>query len=141
MRQFIQGIAENNHYQATHLLQILRQIQSRYHYIPEAAIEQLSGLLNIPRTQIISVVEFYSFFHLTPRGQYELLISDSITDHMLGKKSLLDYLANKLDVAVGEVREDGVVSLDNTSCTGMCDQGPAGLVNGYALTRLDQFRN
>lgn len=138
MRQFIQGIAENSHYQATHLLQILRQIQSRYHYIPEAAIEQLSGLLNIPRTQIIGVVEFYSFFHLVPRGQYELLISDSITDHMLGKKSLLDYLAKKLDVAVGEVREDGVVSLDNTSCTGMCDQGPAGLVNGHALTRLDR---
>lgn len=138
MRQFIQGIAENSHYQATHLLQILRQIQSRYHYIPEAAIEQLSGLLNIPRTQIIGVVEFYSFFHLAPRGQYELLISDSITDHMLGKKDLFDYLAKKLDVAVGEVREDGVVSLDNTSCTGMCDQGPAGLVNGLALTRLDQ---
>ena len=137
MRQFIRGIAENNHYQATHLLQILRQIQSRYHYIPEAAIEQLSELLSIPRTQIISVIEFYSFFHLAPRGQYELLISDSITDHMLGKKSLFDYLANKLGVAVGEVRADGLVSLDNTSCTGMCDQGPAGLVNGYALTRLD----
>jgi [NiFe] hydrogenase diaphorase moiety large subunit len=137
VREFIQGIAENSHYQATQLLQILRQVQSRYHYIPEAAIEQLSGLLNIPRTQIISVVEFYSFFHLAPRGQYELLISDSITDHMLGKKGLFDYLANKLDVAVGGVREDGLVSLDNTSCTGMCDQGPAGLVNGYALTRLD----
>jgi len=138
VRQFIQGIAENSHYQATHLLQILRQVQAQYHYIPEAAIEQLSGLLNIPRTQIIGVVEFYSFFHLLPRGQYELLISDSITDHMLGKKSLLDYLAKKLDVVVGEVRADGVVSLDNTSCTGMCDQGPAGLVNGLALTRLDR---
>ncbi|MFZ2406620.1 MAG: NAD(P)H-dependent oxidoreductase subunit E [Methylobacter sp.] len=138
MRQFIRGIAENNHYQATHLLQILRQIQSRYHYIPEEAIEQLSGVLGIPRTQIISVVEFYSFFHLTPRGQYELLVSDSITDHMLGKKDLIGYLASKLAVAVGEVREDGMVSLDNTSCTGMCDQGPAGLINGYALTRLDR---
>ncbi|TAN67050.1 MAG: NADP oxidoreductase [Methylobacter sp.] len=137
MRQFIRGIAESNHYQATHLLQILRQIQSRYHYIPEAAIEELSGLLNISRTQIISVVEFYSFFHLTPKGQYELLISDSITDHMLGKENLLDYLVKKLGVAIGKVREDGLVSLDNTSCTGMCDQGPAGLINGYALTRLD----
>ncbi|MGZ4981910.1 MAG: NAD(P)H-dependent oxidoreductase subunit E [Methylobacter sp.] len=137
MRQFIQGIAESSRYQATQLLQILRQIQFHYHYIPQAAIEQLSGLLNIPRTQIISVAEFYSFFHLIPRGQYELLISDSITDHMLGKKELIDYLAKKLDVAIGEVRKDGVVSLDNTSCTGMCDQGPAGLVNGYALTRLD----
>jgi [NiFe] hydrogenase diaphorase moiety large subunit len=137
VKQFIQGIAANSRYQATHLLQILRQIQSRYHYIPQAAIEQLSELLHIPRTQIISVAEFYSFLHLQPRGQYELLISDSVTDHMLGKENLTGYLAKKLDVGIGEVRKDGVVSLDNTSCTGMCDQGPAGLVNGYALTRLD----
>jgi [NiFe] hydrogenase diaphorase moiety large subunit len=137
VKQFIQGIAANSRYQATHLLQILRQIQFRYHYIPQTAIEQLSTLLNIPRTQIVSVAEFYSFLHLEPRGQYELLISDSITDHMLGKENLIGYLAKKLDVDIGEVRADGVVSLDNTSCTGMCDQGPAGLVNGYALTRLD----
>lgn len=140
MRQFIQHLAEKNHHRATRLLQILRAIQSRYHYIPEDAIEQLAGLLHIPRTRIISVVEFYSFFHSAPRGQYELLISDSITDHMLGKKDLSDYLAHKLNVAVGEVREDGLVSLDNTSCTGMCDQGPAGLVNGYALTQLTRRR-
>jgi [NiFe] hydrogenase diaphorase moiety large subunit len=140
MHSFIQDLAETNRYQATRLLSILRAIQTRYHYIPEVAIEQLAELLKIPRTQIISVVEFYSFFHLSPRGQYEILISDSITDHMLGKKSLLDYLSKKLNVAVGEVRQDGVVSLDNTSCTGLCDQGPAGLVNGYALSLLDQPR-
>jgi [NiFe] hydrogenase diaphorase moiety large subunit len=140
MRQFIQDLAEKNHNQATHLLQILRAIQSRYHYVPEDAIEQLAGLLHIPRTRIISVVEFYSFFHLTPRGQYELLISDSITDHMLGKIDLTSYLAKQLNIAAGGVREDGLVSLDNTSCTGMCDQGPAGLVNGYPLTRLDHTK-
>ncbi len=138
MKQFIHDLVETNGYQSTHLLQILREVQYRYHYIPEAAIEQITELLRISRPQIISVVEFYSFFHLTPRGQYELLISDSITDHMLGKQNLISYLSEKLNVPVGEVRNDGVVSLDNTSCTGMCDQGPAGLVNGYALTRLDR---
>jgi [NiFe] hydrogenase diaphorase moiety large subunit len=138
VKQFIQGIVENNQHQATHLLQILREIQSRYHYISEDAIEQLAGLLSIPRTQIIGVIEFYSFFHLSPRGHYELLISDSITDHMLGSKELLAYLADKLGVVVGEVSADGLVSLDKTSCTGMCDQGPAGLVNGHALTHLDR---
>ena len=59
---------------------------------------------------------------------------------MLGKIPLLDYLSTKLEVAVGEVRNDGLVSLDNTSCTGMCDQGPAGLINGYALTHLSYAR-
>lgn len=138
MQQFIKDLAEQNHYQATYLLQMLRGVQSRYHYIPAEAIELLAGLLKIPRTQISSVVEFYSFFSQTQKGRYELLISDSITDLMLGKQELSAYLAQKLAIAVGEVRADGVVSLDNTSCTGLCDQGPAALVNGYALPRLDK---
>ncbi|PPD38332.1 MAG: NADP oxidoreductase [Methylobacter sp.] len=137
MKPFIQDLAAQHGYQATHLLAMLRAVQARFHYIPEQAIGQLARLLSIPRAQIIGVAEFYSFFHLQPRGQYELLVSDSITDHMLGKHQLMGYLAEKLKVTVGGVRGDGVVSLDNTSCTGLCDQGPAGLVNGHALTRLD----
>ncbi|MDP2902264.1 MAG: NAD(P)H-dependent oxidoreductase subunit E [Methylovulum sp.] len=140
MQVFIENLAASHNYQPTRLMLILRAIQDRYHYIPEPAIRQLAGLLKIPGTQIIGVIEFYSFFHLTPRGQYELLISDSITDHMLGKHNLMAYLSAKLQVAVGAVRSDGLVSLDNMSCSGLCDQGPAGLVNGYALTRLDRPR-
>lgn len=140
MNQFIQDLTEKNSYQPTHLLRILIAVQAEYHYIPKAAIDQLAELLSISRTQIISVIEFYSFFHLSPNGQYEILISDSITDYMLGKNSLIEYFSKKLNVKVGEVRQDGLVSLDNTSCTGMCDQGPAGLVNGHALTRLDRPR-
>ncbi|MGR8951634.1 MAG: NAD(P)H-dependent oxidoreductase subunit E [Gammaproteobacteria bacterium] len=140
MRQFIQSLAAEHHFQPTRLLEILRAVQARYHHIPAEAAELLAEALRIPRTRIIDATEFYSFFSTTPKGRYELLISDSITDHMLGKQQLLDYLAAKLDVAVGAVRSDGLVSLDNTSCTGMCDQGPAGLVNGHALTRLDRSR-
>jgi len=140
MQQFIQDLAEKNQFQPTHLLEILRAIQLRFYSIPSDAIEQLAVLLKIPRTRIIDVIEFYSFFTSTPTGQYHLLISDSITDHMLGKQALMAFASDKLGVAVGSVRSDGLVSLDNTSCTGMCDQGPAGLVNGMALTALDQSR-
>jgi [NiFe] hydrogenase diaphorase moiety large subunit len=140
MKVFIQELTEKYHHQATYLLQMLREVQSRYQYVPEGAIEQLAEQLHIPRTRIVSVVEFYSFLHLAPRGQYELLISNSITDQMLANDEVTDYLSNQLNVAVGSVREDGVVSLDYTSCTGMCDQGPAGLINGYALTHLNHDR-
>ena len=140
MEAFIQGLVKRNNFQSVHLLNILRELQAHYRFISKQAIEILADLLNIERTQIISVVEFYSFFHLQPRGLYDILLSDSITDHMLGKQSLMAYFSGQLNVSIGKVREDGLVSLNNTSCTGMCDQGPAGLVNGYALTRLNKKR-
>ena len=140
MTAFIQHLIEQNRYQSTHLLAILRAVQAQYFYIPHEAIEQIAQQLDIPRTQIIGVIEFYSFLHLSPRGQYDLLISDSITDHLLGKHEITAYLEQQLHVKLGEVRADGVVSLANTSCTGLCDQGPAGLVNGYALPHLDKTK-
>ena len=140
MKEFIQQLLERNGFQPERLLNILREIQAEFRYIPKDVIEILADKLNIERTQIVSVVEFYSFFHLQPRGQYDILLSDSITDHMMGKQNLMAYFSAQIAVELGVVSDDGLVSLDNTSCTGMCDQGPAGLVNGHALTRLDTNR-
>ena len=67
MQKFIQDLITINRYQATDLLAVLRAVQTQYHYIPKAAIEQIATLMAIPRTQVIGVIEFYSFFHLTPR--------------------------------------------------------------------------
>ncbi len=140
MQAFIQSIIDKNEASPVRLLSILRDIQAEYQHISADSIEFLATELNLPRTQIISVIEFYSFLHNTPTGKYDLLVSDSITDHMLGKQNLMSYFANQLKLKIGEVRSDGLVSLNNTSCSGMCDQGPAGLVNGYALTNLDRPR-
>ncbi|QWF71044.1 NAD(P)H-dependent oxidoreductase subunit E [Methylomonas paludis] len=137
MKEFIQAIIAESGGQAERLLDMLRVIQNRYRFIPAAAIDQLADTLNVSRSQIIAVVEFYSFFHLNAQGRYDILFSDSITDRMLGKTELLEYLANLLHVKVGEVRADGLVSLNNTSCTGLCDQGPAALINGLAVSALD----
>jgi [NiFe] hydrogenase diaphorase moiety large subunit len=78
--------------------------------------------------------------HLAPVGRYRVLFSDNITDRMLGSGELLDRLCNRLWIERGKVSEDGLVSVDTTSCTGMCDQGPALLVNGRALTRMSAER-
>ncbi len=140
MKQFINDLLQINDYQAVRLLSILREIQAEFRFISKETIEILAEELNIERTQIISVVEFYSFLHLQPRGQYDILLSDSITDHMQGKPLLMDYLSEQLNVVIGATRKDGLVSLDNTACTGMCDQGPAALINGLAIPRLDKKR-
>ena len=140
MHNFILQLAQENNFQSTRLLKMLHAIQKRYFHISEEAIEVLAKQLDIPRTHIQNVVAFYSFFHTQSSGKYTILISDSITDLMLGKSALMSYFAQKLNVDIGCVRGDGLVSLNNTSCTGMCDQGPAGLVNGYALTRLTKPR-
>lgn len=137
MKSFIQTVVAEAGHRPERLLSVLRTVEAQYRHIPQEAIGLLAEALNIPRTQILAVVEFYSFLHLTPQGQYEILVSDSITDRMLGNQSVLQQLSQALSVEIGKVRGDGLVSLGTTSCTGICDQGPAALINGLAVPQLN----
>ena len=124
----------------TRLLQILREAQDSLTWLSPAALDAVAVELGISPVKVRSVAEFYSFLYTTPRGSYDILFSDNITDRMLGNRELLHYLCDRLGIRIGETRADGKVTVGTTSCTGMCDQGPAALVNGYALTRLDPPR-
>jgi [NiFe] hydrogenase diaphorase moiety large subunit len=138
--QTIREIVARHGAAATELVQLLRDVQSRFCHVPRAAMEIIAGELRIPLTRVEGVTEFYTFLSTEPRGRYDIRLSDSISDHLLGSRELGEYLGGRLGVKPGETRSDGAVSFDYTSCTGMCDQGPAGLVNGRAITRLDRLR-
>jgi [NiFe] hydrogenase diaphorase moiety large subunit len=138
--EFISTVMSSADQRPDHLLQYLYEIQYQYSYIPQQAIRLLAARLSLTEAHIHGVIGFYSFLHTTPRGTYDILISDSITDHMLESRSLFELLCRKLGVTPGVPRNDGRVTVDTTSCTGMCDQGPAMLVNGWAVTRLNESR-
>ncbi len=140
MNPFILQLLDKYHYQSERLLMILRDIQAYYQHIPKSVIHLLAEQLAIPLTQIQGVIEFYHFLSKEPRGYYDIYLSDSITDQMLGSKTIADYLGEKLQTPLNTVRNDGLVSIANTSCTGLCDQGPAALINGVAIGQLNKTR-
>jgi len=122
------------------LLQYLIDIQHTHSFISTSAIQSLSHDLSIPAAQINSVIQFYSFLHSSPRGHFNILFSDNITDQIAGSRVLFQQLCQLLHVEAGQPRDDGRVTVDTTSCTGMCDQGPALLVNNIPITSLDSER-
>lgn len=122
------------------ILQILVDVQEIYYFIPNEAITYIANRLGVPRVSVEGVAGFYSFLSLKPMGEYRILFSDNITDQMLGKNKLMHYFCKKQWLEPGKVSKDNLLSVDSTSCTGMCDQGPAALVNGWPLTNLDQRR-
>jgi [NiFe] hydrogenase diaphorase moiety large subunit len=140
LAQTIHDIVQRHNSMPTRLLQILREVQDSLTWLSPEAIERVADELGLSPDKVRRVAEFYSFLYTAPRGSYDILFSDNITDRMLGNRRLLRYLCDLLGVGIGQTRVDNRVSVGVTSCTGMCDQGPAALVNGYALTRLDKPR-
>jgi [NiFe] hydrogenase diaphorase moiety large subunit len=139
-RSWLVAVAKAHGNQATHTLQILREVQDRFHHVPHWAMELLAETLGVPLSRVQGVTEFYTFLSSEPQGRFHILISDSISDQMLGSRDIGRYFCEKLGVTPGATRADGKVSFGYTSCTGLCDQGPAGLVNGWWLSRLDRPR-
>lgn len=140
MKARVAEVVERHRRDASRLLQILIGVQDALGYLPADSLSEIARLLAVPRARVEGVAGFYSFLHTAPVGRYRILFSDNITDRMLGAPALMDSLCSKLWVERGKLSEDGLVSVDTTSCTGMCDQGPAMLVNGWPVTRLDHRR-
>jgi [NiFe] hydrogenase diaphorase moiety large subunit len=123
------------------LVQILRELQELWGWLPRNRLDRLARELGTSLAHVEGVAGFYRFLHLEPVGQYRVLFSDNITDRMAGSEALMDELCRRLGVAPGATRTDGRVSVARCSCTGMCDQGPAALINhDRVLTRLDGAR-
>ncbi len=136
----IESILDRHSREAHRLVQILRETQDALGWLAPESLTAIAEGLDIPRAQVESTAGFYSFFHTRPLGDYRILFSDNITDRMLGNQDLMRTLCEKLWLEPGRVAEDGLVSVDATSCTGMCDQGPALLANYRTITRLTPAR-
>ena len=124
----------------TNLLQILRETQDAIDWISPETQTFIASRLNIPRTQVEALTQFYAHLYDHNRGRYRILFSDNITDRMAGSVALFDRLRAFWGVAPGETSSDGLVSIDMTPCTGLCDHGAALLVNNIAIGRLDNER-
>jgi [NiFe] hydrogenase diaphorase moiety large subunit len=130
-----------HHNNAQALVQILREWQALKGWLARADLSQIALALGVTLAQVEGVAGFYRFLHTQPVGTYRVLFSDSITDRLLGSEALRLDLCQRLRVAPGQLRDDGRVSVATTSCTGLCDQGPALLINHQQIvTRLDSRR-
>ncbi len=134
------GILARHGHDGSRLMQILREAQEALGWLSPPLLTEIARDVGWPRAEVEGTAAFYSFFHTRPRGKYCVLWSDNITDRMLGNRDLMHALCRKLWLEPGRLSEDGLVSVNTTSCTGMCDQGPAVLVNYRAITRMTMER-
>lgn len=125
---------------AGNCLQILILIQQRLGYIPVQASSMLTQSLGLPVSHIDGLISFYAFLTDQTLGRFTLYISDNITDRMLGNQEVAAKLCQQLKVNERTSRADGRVYVGFSSCTGLGDQGPALLVNGYAINKLTDER-
>jgi NADH:ubiquinone oxidoreductase subunit E len=119
------------------LLPILQSIQRRHRHINDFAQQEVARMLDIHPVEVYSVISFYSFLHSEPRGRNIVRLCRTISCDMAGKDNVEQAIKRELGINFGETTKDNRITLEYTNCLGMCDQGPAMIVNERVYTKLD----
>jgi len=120
----------------TSLIPILLEVKRKYHTIDSYAMQVIADLLAIHPVEVNSVVSFYAFLGDRPQGKFVIRLCRTISCDMAGKSRVMRQLENDLGIPFGHTTPDGKFTLEWANCMGMCDQGPALLVNDRVHTRV-----
>ncbi|HYX07052.1 MAG TPA: NAD(P)H-dependent oxidoreductase subunit E, partial [Bacteroidales bacterium] len=136
----VQHIIEKFHKDPTRLMDILIDVQAEVGYIPDEAVIQISQELDISRVDVEQTISFYHFFSQKPTGKFNIYLNNSAVANMMGRAEIAATLEKEAGCKFGEVSQDGLIGLFDTSCIGMNDQEPAAIINGIIFTKLTPFR-
>jgi NADH:ubiquinone oxidoreductase subunit E len=128
--------AEKNGHSRSELIPMLQMVQKRYSRISAYAMQVIADVLDIHPVEVYSVVSFYSFLDDRPKGRFIIRLCRTISCDMQGKDRVARQLENELGIEFGDTTPDGKFTLEWTNCLGMCDRGPAMLVNDQVFTHV-----
>jgi NADH:ubiquinone oxidoreductase subunit E len=115
------------------ILGILEQVQRELGYLPRDVLKYLATKLEIPLSELYSIVTFYSFFTLAPLGEHVVTVCMGTACHVKGAPKLVHALKQLLGVEVDEATKDGKFLLTtedesftvtSARCFGACSMAP-----------------
>ncbi|HEX2865526.1 MAG TPA: NADH-quinone oxidoreductase subunit NuoE [Ignavibacteriales bacterium] len=118
------------------LLPILQAVQRKHKFISDFAQQEIARFLDIHPVEVYSVVSFYSFLHSEPQGRNIVRLCQTIACDMSGKEAVARAVERELGITFGQTTRDKRITLEYANCLGMCDQGPAMIVNDRVYTHL-----
>jgi NADH-quinone oxidoreductase subunit E/NADP-reducing hydrogenase subunit HndA len=126
----IKRIIEEHKHHAGPIKLILHEIQNELGYIPFEAMKEMSSQLNVPISEIYSVVSFYTQFTLQPKGKHVLNICMGTACYVKGAQALIEKFQELTGAKLNSTSENGLFSLDSTRCLGACGLAPVAVLDG-----------
>jgi NADH:ubiquinone oxidoreductase subunit E len=109
---------------------ILQEIQEKFGYLPEDAVNWVADRLDVPRSTFYGVATFYSQFYLTPRGKNIVTVCCGTACHVKGSEKILSALHRELGLSdEKETTDDLNFTVEKVNCVGACSIAPVVIVN------------
>jgi NADH-quinone oxidoreductase subunit E/NADP-reducing hydrogenase subunit HndA len=137
---FIKNVCKSYGNKPGEVINVLHKVQGEYGYLPAEVQELVAKELGIPVSRVYGIVSFYSFFTMTPKGEYPISVCLGTACYVRGAEKVLDELKRQLGINVGEVTPDGKFSLTCLRCVGACGLAPVIEVGDKVYGRMTPDR-
>ena len=98
-------------------------------WLPQAAIETVAALLQMPAIRAHEVASFYTMFNLAPVGKHHIQLCRTTPCWLRGSEEIQSVCESHLGIKPGEVTPDGKFSLVEVECLGACVNAPMAQIN------------
>jgi len=120
------------------LLPILHAIQAAFGHVPDAAVPQIAKALMLSKAEVHGVISFYHDFRSAPAGRHVLKLCRAEACQTMGADAVAERIKRALGIDWHETTPDGRVTLEPVFCLGLCACGPAAMVDGRLVGRVDE---
>ncbi len=114
------------------LIPMLLYAQDEVGYLSDAVIGEVAERLSITPLEVRNVATYYSMLRFKPAGKFNVQVCTNISCMLRGGYELLERFQDELGIGHKGVTSDGVFSLEEVECIGVCCWAPAIQVN-YAF--------
>lgn len=119
------------------LLPILHSMQEEFGHVPQTAVPLIADALNISKAEVHGVISFYHDFRDVPAGRHVVKICRAEACKSVGADGLSAAVLARLGVEWHGTTKNGAVTIEPVYCLGLCACGPAAMVDGKVIGRVD----
>ena len=118
------------------LIPVLQEVQGRFGYVPEVAVEAIAKHLDISESAIYGVATFYTQFRFARPGDHIVRVCLGTACHVRGGSQIMDETSRHLGIRAGETTPDYKFSLERVACFGSCALSPVIVVDSKVYGRM-----
>ena len=114
------------------LIPMLLYAQDEIGYLSDSVIDEIADRLSITPLDVRNVATYYSMLRFKPAGKFNVQVCTNISCMLRGGYELYERFQEELGICHKGITPDGVFSLEEVECIGVCCWAPAIQVN-YAF--------
>jgi NADH-quinone oxidoreductase subunit E len=108
---------------------LLYLTQSVEGHVTREALREVADLLGLRTAEVEAVASFYTMLRLRPTGRHVVSVCTNLSCALRGAADVLQAAREAAGIPEGELSEDGLITLHEEECLGVCEFAPVVQIN------------